>query len=63
MRVQGQETVRSRRAAGPVAAMLETIRRRRARWRNLAEFGALDGLRLEDIGVSEHRRAQIICAS
>ena len=63
MRIWRQIPARSQRSAGPVAALFELVRQRRARSHNLAELGALDGLHLQDIGLSEHERAQIICAS
>ncbi len=63
MRIQRQIPIHSKRSASPVAALFELVRRRRARRRNLAELGALDGLHLQDIGLSEHERAQIICVS
>lgn len=62
-RIEKQMLIRSKRSAGTVAALFESVRQRRARSRNLAELGALDGLRLQDIGLSEHERALIICGS
>ena len=63
MSVQRQIPIRSKHSAGPVAALFGWVRRRRARSRNLSELGALDSLHLQDIGLSEHERALIICAS
>lgn len=40
--------------------LLERVRRRVRRKRNLAELRALDAGRLEDIGLSEEARARIV---
>ena len=44
----------------PGHGLLEMVRHRSRRRRNLAELRALDSCRLQDIGLSEAARAQII---
>ncbi len=63
MGIQRQFPIRGKRPVGPVSALFDSVRQRRARSQNLAELRALDGTRLQDIGLSEHGRAQIICAN
>ena len=63
MGIQRQFPIRRKARAGSVSALFESVRQRRARSRNLAELRALDGGRLQDIGLSEQGRTQIICAS
>ena len=63
MSIQMQFPIRGKRSAGPVSVLFESVRQRRARSRNLAELSALDGSRLQDIGLSEQGRTQIICAN
>ncbi len=63
MSIQMQVPIRGKQSAGPVSALFESVRQRRARSRNLAELRALDGTRLQDIGLSEQGRTQIICAN
>ena len=48
------------RAARPGHGLLEMVRHRSRRRRNLAELRALDTCRLQDIGLSEQARARII---
>ena len=47
------------RAARPGHGLLEMVRHRSRRRRNLAELRALDSCRLEDIGLSEAARARL----
>ena len=63
MQFQRQTISQDKLSAGPGAALFERLRWRRARDRNLDELGALDSLRLEDIGLSEQERARIIHAN
>ena len=63
MGAQRQIPIRGKQSAGPVSMLFESVRQRRARSQNLAELRALDGTRLQDIGLSEQGRAQIICAN
>jgi uncharacterized protein YjiS (DUF1127 family) len=63
MGIQRQAPIRGKARPGPVSALFQSVRQRRARSRNLAELRALDGPRLQDIGLSEQGRAQIICAN
>jgi uncharacterized protein YjiS (DUF1127 family) len=60
MGIQRQFPIRGKRPVGPVSALIESVRQKRVRSRNLAELGALDGSRLQDIGLTEQGRAQII---
>jgi len=48
------------RATRPGHGLLEMVRHRTRRKKNLAELRALDACRLEDIGLSEAARARII---
>ncbi len=48
------------RAARPGHGLLEMVRHKSRRRRNLAELRALDTCRLQDIGLSEKARARII---
>ncbi len=63
MGIQRQFPIRGKRPVGPVSTLIESVRQRRVRSRNLAELGALDGNRLQDIGLTEQGRAQIICSN
>ena len=47
-------------AAKPGHGLLEMVRHKSRRRRNLAELRALDTCRLQDIGLSEQARARII---
>ncbi len=47
-------------ATKPGHGLLEMVRRRSRRRRNLTELRALDACRLQDIGLSEQARARII---
>ncbi len=49
-----------RRATRPGHGLLEMVRQRSRRRRNLTELRALDACRLQDIGLSEQARARII---
>lgn len=46
--------------ARPGHGLLEMVRHRTRRRRNLAELRALDACRLQDIGLSEQARSRII---
>ena len=48
------------RTARPGHGLLEMVRHRSRRRRNLAELRALDTCRLQDIGLSEQGRSQIV---
>ncbi len=63
MGTQRQIPIRGKQSAGPVSVLFESVRQGRARSQNLAELRALDGTRLQDIGLSEQGRTQIICAN
>jgi uncharacterized protein YjiS (DUF1127 family) len=45
----------------PVSALLAAARTRGRRSRNLAELAALDGNRLQDIGLTRAARARMVC--
>jgi uncharacterized protein YjiS (DUF1127 family) len=48
------------RVARPALALIEVARHSRRRDRNLAELRALDGVRLDDIGLTRQARARIL---
>ena len=61
MSTQTQAPKSGRRGSVSVSALVELVRHRRQRSRNRAELMTLDAARLQDIGLSEEARAQIIC--
>ena len=61
MRTRRHSPTSTRAHGHPVSALLEIVRHRSRRSRNLAELAALDTSRLRDIGLTEVTRARIIC--
>ena len=61
MRTRQHRPASTRPHGHPVSALLEIVRDRRQRSRNLAELAALDASRLQDIGLTKATRARIVC--
>lgn len=61
MSIRRQALKSGRRSAVSVSTLVELVRHRRQRSRNRAELMTLDAARLQDIGLSEEARAEIIC--
>ncbi len=61
MRTRRQRPASTRPHGHPVSALLEIVRDRSRRSRNLAELAALDADRLQDIGLTKATRARIVC--
>ena len=63
MGTQRRFAILSEQVGGPVSALFGLFRHWGQRSRNLAEFKTLDADRLQDIGLTEHARAQLICSN
>ncbi|MEE8534906.1 MAG: DUF1127 domain-containing protein [Kiloniellales bacterium] len=61
MRTRRHRSASTRPRGHPVSALLEIVRDRSRRSRNLAELAALDADRLQDIGLTKATRARIVC--
>ena len=61
MRTRRHRLASTRPHGHPVSALLEIVRHRSRRSRNLAELAALDNSRLQDIGLTAARRVRIVC--